>query len=190
MTRLAEQGVVVQAINYKDRPEDAQGLAGRARRSLPAHRRRPVAAGSAIDWGVYGVPGDLRDRQGWAHRLPACRPAAAARPRADDPAAARAAASDPRSPLAVPAAGRPGAGGHLARRDAAGPGARGARTGARQGAALPRLPEPVDRRFRRRPRPRPAPARARAPGRRRQRRAGDRLTSPSATATSCCSSRR
>ena len=46
------------------------------------------------------------------------------------------------------------------------------RAGARQGAALPRLPEPVDRRFRRRPRPRPAPAGARPPDRRRQRRAG------------------
>ena len=37
-------------------------------------------------------------------------------------------------------------------RDAARPGARGARAHDRQGAALPRLPEPVDRRFRRRPR--------------------------------------
>ena len=42
-----------------------------------------------------------------------------------------------------------------------------------QGAALPRLPEPVDRRFRCRPRPRPAPDRARAAGGRRQRCAGD-----------------
>ena len=43
--RLAEQGVVVQGINYKDRPEDAQGLARRARRSLPAPGCRPRRPG-------------------------------------------------------------------------------------------------------------------------------------------------
>ena len=57
------------------------------------------------------------------------------------------------------------------------------------GAALPRLPEPVDRRQQRRARPRPAPARARAPRRRRQRRRRARASSRPATASSSCCAR-
>ena len=54
-------------------------------------------------------------------------------------------------------------------------GARGARPNPQQGAALSRLPEPVDRRIERRSRPRSASAAAPAPGRRRHRSAGPRL---------------
>jgi len=55
LTRLAEQGVVVQAINYKDRPEDAKAwLAelGDPFEHVGADRSGRVG----IDWGVYGVP--------------------------------------------------------------------------------------------------------------------------------------
>ena len=55
LTRLSEQGVIVQGINYKDRPEDARAwLAelGDPFRHLGADRDGRVA----IDWGVYGVP--------------------------------------------------------------------------------------------------------------------------------------
>ena len=55
ITRLAEQGVVVQAINYKDRPEDAMAwLAelGDPYQHIGADRSGRVG----IDWGVYGVP--------------------------------------------------------------------------------------------------------------------------------------
>jgi cytochrome c biogenesis protein CcmG/thiol:disulfide interchange protein DsbE len=53
--RLAEQGVVVQGINYKDRPEDAKAwLAelGDPFRRVGADRDGRVG----IEWGVYGVP--------------------------------------------------------------------------------------------------------------------------------------
>lgn len=55
ISRLVEQGVVVQGINYKDRPEDAKAwLAelGDPFQHLGADRNGRVA----IDWGVYGVP--------------------------------------------------------------------------------------------------------------------------------------
>jgi cytochrome c biogenesis protein CcmG/thiol:disulfide interchange protein DsbE len=55
VSRLAEEGVVVQGINYKDRPEDAKGwLAelGDPYRLIGADRSGRVG----IDWGVYGVP--------------------------------------------------------------------------------------------------------------------------------------
>jgi cytochrome c biogenesis protein CcmG/thiol:disulfide interchange protein DsbE len=55
ISELAEQGVVVQAINYKDRPEDAKAwLAelGDHFEHVGADRDGRVA----IDWGVYGVP--------------------------------------------------------------------------------------------------------------------------------------
>ena len=55
LTRLAEQGVVVQAINYKDRPEDTKAwLAelGDPFEHVGADRSGRVG----IDWGVYGVP--------------------------------------------------------------------------------------------------------------------------------------
>ena len=45
ISRLAEQGVVVQGINYKDRPEDAKAWLGRAGRSVPAPGRRPRRPG-------------------------------------------------------------------------------------------------------------------------------------------------
>jgi cytochrome c biogenesis protein CcmG/thiol:disulfide interchange protein DsbE len=56
LERMAERdGVVIQGINYKDRPEDAKAwLAemGDPYRNLGADRDGRVA----IDWGVYGVP--------------------------------------------------------------------------------------------------------------------------------------
>ena len=55
ISRLAEEGVVVQGINYKDRPEDAKawlGELGDPFQHLGADRDGRVA----IDWGVYGVP--------------------------------------------------------------------------------------------------------------------------------------
>ena len=190
VTRLAEQGVIVQAINYKDRPEDAQGLAGRARRPLSASSAPTATGRVGIDWGVYGVPEtyviDKDGRIAYRHvgplqaqdldrtilplleQLQVIRSSCVLFLLLAGPALA---ATSPARCCRIAAL--------EARARALG-----------QGAALPRLPEPVDRRFRCRPRPRPAPARARAPGRRRQRCAGARPTSPSATATSSCSSRR
>lgn len=55
VARLAEEGVVVHGINYKDRPEDATAwLAelGDPYRLIGADRSGRVG----IDWGVYGVP--------------------------------------------------------------------------------------------------------------------------------------
>lgn len=55
IARLAQQGVAVQAINYKDRPEDAKAwLAelGDPYQHIGADRSGRVG----IDWGVYGVP--------------------------------------------------------------------------------------------------------------------------------------
>ena len=55
IARLAEEGVVVHGINYKDRPEDAKAwLAelGDPYRHIGADRSGRVG----IDWGVYGVP--------------------------------------------------------------------------------------------------------------------------------------
>ena len=55
VSRLAEEGVIVQGINYKDRPEDAKAwLAelGDPYRLIGADRSGRVG----IDWGVYGVP--------------------------------------------------------------------------------------------------------------------------------------
>ena len=46
ITRLAEQGVVVQAINYKDRPEDAKAWLAELGDPFRAHRRRPRPGGS------------------------------------------------------------------------------------------------------------------------------------------------
>lgn len=64
ISRLAEQGVVVQGINYKDRPEDAKawlGQLGDPFQHLGADRDGRVA----IDWGVYGVPETyVLDKQG------------------------------------------------------------------------------------------------------------------------------
>ena len=57
------------------------------------------------------------------------------------------------------------------------------------GAAVPRVPEPVDRRQQRRACPRPARAGARAPGRRRQRCSRCCASSRPATASSCCCAR-
>jgi cytochrome c biogenesis protein CcmG/thiol:disulfide interchange protein DsbE len=55
LNRLAEQGVAIHAINYKDRPEDAKAwLAelGDPFRRVGSDRDGRVA----IEWGVYGVP--------------------------------------------------------------------------------------------------------------------------------------
>jgi cytochrome c biogenesis protein CcmG/thiol:disulfide interchange protein DsbE len=55
LVRLAEQGVVIHGINYKDRPEDAKAwLAelGDPFRRIGADRNGRVG----IEWGVYGVP--------------------------------------------------------------------------------------------------------------------------------------
>jgi cytochrome c biogenesis protein CcmG/thiol:disulfide interchange protein DsbE len=55
LMRLAEQGVELYGINYKDKPEDAQAwLAnlGDPYRRIGADREGTVS----IDWGVYGVP--------------------------------------------------------------------------------------------------------------------------------------
>jgi cytochrome c biogenesis protein CcmG/thiol:disulfide interchange protein DsbE len=55
VARLAEEGVVVHGINYKDRPEDATAwLAelGDPYRLIGTDRSGRVG----IDWGVYGVP--------------------------------------------------------------------------------------------------------------------------------------
>ena len=169
VSRLAEQGVVVQGINYKDKPQDAKAwLAelGDPFAHIGADRNGRVG----IDWGVYGVPEtyviDKDGRVAYRH----VGPLQPQRRRTDHPAPARAAQDDPL--LALLLRWRAGAGRHLARRDAAGSGAGGAGAHIGQGAALPRLPEPVDRRFGRRPRARSAPSRPRAPHRRRQRRAG------------------
>lgn len=55
VSRLAEQGVVVQGINYKDRPEDAK--AWLAELGDPFQRVGADRDGRvAIEWGVYGVP--------------------------------------------------------------------------------------------------------------------------------------
>lgn len=62
--RLAEQGVAIQGINYKDRPADAKAwLAelGDPFRRVGADRDGRVA----IEWGVYGVPETfVLDREG------------------------------------------------------------------------------------------------------------------------------
>jgi cytochrome c biogenesis protein CcmG/thiol:disulfide interchange protein DsbE len=53
--RLAEQGVVVQGINFKDKPEDAKAWLkelGDPFRHVGADRDGRVG----IEWGVYGVP--------------------------------------------------------------------------------------------------------------------------------------
>ena len=73
-----------------------------------------------------------------------------------------------------------------ARRAARRPGAGGAGARHLRRAALPRLPEPVDRRFRRAAGARPAPARARAAEGRRQRRGRCATISSPATASSSC----
>lgn len=55
VTRLAERGVIVQGINYKDRPEDAKAwLAelGDPFRYIGSDRD----GRTAIEWGVYGIP--------------------------------------------------------------------------------------------------------------------------------------
>lgn len=64
VTRLAQQGVTVRAINHKDRAEDA--LAWLARNGDPYASIGVDRDGrTSIDWGVYGVPETfLIDRQG------------------------------------------------------------------------------------------------------------------------------
>ena len=55
LARLAEQGAVVHAINYKDRPEDALAWLrelGDPYRKIGSDRDGRVG----IEWGVYGVP--------------------------------------------------------------------------------------------------------------------------------------
>jgi cytochrome c biogenesis protein CcmG/thiol:disulfide interchange protein DsbE len=55
LTRLKEQDVIVQGINYKDRPQDAR--AWLARHGNPYRQVALDRAGQAgLDWGVYGVP--------------------------------------------------------------------------------------------------------------------------------------
>ena len=55
LTRLKEQGVIIQGINYKDRPADA--VAWLAELGDPFQRLGADRDGRvAIDWGVYGVP--------------------------------------------------------------------------------------------------------------------------------------
>lgn len=55
LMRLAEQGVVLYGINFKDRPEEAR--AWLANFGDPYQRIGADRAGaSTIDWGVYGVP--------------------------------------------------------------------------------------------------------------------------------------
>lgn len=67
--RLAEQGVTIHGINYKDRPEDVQAWLkelGDPFARIGADRNGRVG----IDWGVYGVPETfVVDREGRiAHR--------------------------------------------------------------------------------------------------------------------------
>jgi cytochrome c biogenesis protein CcmG, thiol:disulfide interchange protein DsbE len=55
LMRLAEQGVALYGIDFKDRPEEAR--AWLARVGNPYRRIGTDRAGaSTIDWGVYGVP--------------------------------------------------------------------------------------------------------------------------------------
>jgi cytochrome c biogenesis protein CcmG, thiol:disulfide interchange protein DsbE len=55
LNRLAEQGVPIHGINYKDRPEDAE--AWLAELGDPFRRVGTDRDGRvAIEWGVYGVP--------------------------------------------------------------------------------------------------------------------------------------
>ena len=87
LMRLAEQGVTVQGINYKDKPEDAE--AGSAELGDPYQRigRRPGRQGRASTGASTACP-NLRHRQGGPSPT-AGRADPAARRRADDPAAAR-----------------------------------------------------------------------------------------------------
>lgn len=64
LLRLAEQGVIIRGIDYKDRPNDALGLL--AREGDPyAAIGKDEAGRTAIDFGVYGVPETyVIDRQG------------------------------------------------------------------------------------------------------------------------------
>ncbi|MCB9944265.1 MAG: DsbE family thiol:disulfide interchange protein [Geminicoccaceae bacterium] len=55
ITKLAEEGVRVVGINYKDKPEDARAWLNR--HGNPYDRIGTDRDGrAAIDWGVYGVP--------------------------------------------------------------------------------------------------------------------------------------
>ena len=84
---LAERGVPIYGINYKDPPEQAHGLARRARRPVRADRRRPRRPGRHR-LGRLRRAGDLRGRRARAASATAIvGPAAAARPRADAAAA-------------------------------------------------------------------------------------------------------
>lgn len=64
VSRLAEQGIPVRAINHKDKPADA--LAWLARNGDPYTSIGVDSDGrTSIEWGVYGVPETfLIDRQG------------------------------------------------------------------------------------------------------------------------------
>ena len=64
LMRLAEQGVPIYGINYKDKPDDAERWLDRL--GDPYTRTGADRDGRvAIDWGVYGVPETfVVDRQG------------------------------------------------------------------------------------------------------------------------------
>jgi cytochrome c biogenesis protein CcmG/thiol:disulfide interchange protein DsbE len=64
LSRLAETGVVIQGINYKDRPEDVR--AWLAELGDPFEKVGSDQSGRVgIDWGVYGVPETfVLDREG------------------------------------------------------------------------------------------------------------------------------
>ena len=93
LMRLAEQGVPIYGINYKDPPDqDARpGSPSSAIRSRTIGADRNGRVG--IDWGVYGVPETYVVDKDGRIRLPPCRPDPGARSRADHPAAARGAGS-------------------------------------------------------------------------------------------------
>ena len=55
VARLAEQGVVVHGINYKDRPEAARAWLGELGDPF-RHVGVDADGRTAIEWGVYGVP--------------------------------------------------------------------------------------------------------------------------------------
>ena len=149
-----------------------------------------------IDYGVYGVPETFVIDKAGMIRYKQIGPITAEALRTEDPAAGPRAAevmSAASSALGVSRARSRSRRSRLRRRrgpDREGPGRGGARGEARREAALPRLPEPDDRRLERRARAGPAPADPRADRRRQERRARSSTTWSRATATSCSTSRR
>ena len=54
LTKLASEGVVINGVNYKDKPENALGFL--AELGNPYARIGADAGRMALNWGVYGVP--------------------------------------------------------------------------------------------------------------------------------------